>query len=207
MEVITAFIIGLTALVTAMVSFIASLMKAKKELANSIPRKLRKQSSINLEIMTKMEELKEKLHADRVQVYDFHNGGHYANGRSALKMSCTYEVIRAGVKPIQNELQCIPINCLPSFVNTLLKNNDLEVKDLEDIKTKMPSAYDIKMHQGIKSFYDIIINNKYNEPIGFIAIQYTGKIKPSYNINEKNEILKLKFFLEENLEKMIDERR
>ncbi len=207
METFTALVIAVTALVSALAGLFISLVKAKSAIEESIPKKLKKQSTINLEIMKHMEDLKEKLGADRVQVYDFHNGGHYANGRSALKLSCTYEVVRAGVKPFQHELQCIPINCIPTFVNTLLKDNDIEVKDIEDIKTNMPSAYDIKIHQGLKSFYDIVINNKYNEPIGFIAVQYTNHYKKSYNINEKNDILKLKFFLEDNLDKMVDERR
>lgn len=207
MENFTALVISVTALVSALAGLFIAIVKAKSTIEESIPKKLKKQSSINLDIMHHMEELKEKLGADRIQVYDFHNGGHYANGRSALKLSCTYEVVRAGVKPFQHELQCIPINCIPTFVNRLLEDNDLEVKDLEDIKEEMPSAYSIKMHQGLKSFYDIVINNKYNEPIGFIAVQYVNHNKKSYTINEKNDILKLKFFLEDNLEKMVDERR
>ena len=86
METFTALVIAVTALVSALAGLFISLVKAKSAIEESIPKKLKKQSTINVEIMKHMEDLKEKLGADRVQVYDFHNGGHYANGRSALKL-------------------------------------------------------------------------------------------------------------------------
>ena len=67
----------------------------------------------------------------------------------------------------------------------------------------MPSTYQLKKEMKINSFYDIILNNKEGEPIGFLAIQF---VKNNYNISsdkDKREILKLKFFIEEQLEKII----
>lgn len=74
MDLITAFIVSLTALITALASLLVALVKAKKEIENSIPKKIRNQCNIDNEIIKRMEELKEYLNADRVQVYDFHNG-------------------------------------------------------------------------------------------------------------------------------------
>ena len=96
MENITSMIISLTALLTAVAGLFVALNKAKKTIEETIPQKIKKQCNIDYLIINKMEEVKELLNADRVQVYDFHNGGHFANGRSALKVSCSYEVCRAG---------------------------------------------------------------------------------------------------------------
>lgn len=202
MDSISAFIVSLTAIVTALTSLIVSLVKAKKEIENSIPKKIRNQCNIDNEIIKRMEELKEYLNADRVQVYDFHNGGHYANGRSALKTSCTYEVCRTGCRSYQMYLQSIPLSCIPQFIETLLNNEELGINDLEDMKDTMTSTYHLKKDQGVRCFYDIVIHNKNKEPIGFLAIQYLEENKIKFNNDEKNEILKLKFFIEENLEKM-----
>lgn len=98
MENITNMIISLTALLTGIAGLLVALDKAKKSIEETIPQKIKKQCDIDYLIINKMEEAKEFLRADRVQVYDFHNGGHFANGRSALKSSCTYEVCRAGLK-------------------------------------------------------------------------------------------------------------
>ena len=133
----------------------------------------------------------------------FTTGGHYANGRSALKTSCTYEVVRTGIKSCQMYLQAIPLNCIPHFIQTLLNNSEMKINNLEDIKECMPATYSLKKSQDIGSFFDIILNNRNGEPIGFLAFQYTDTNRVNFSENEKNEILRLKFFIEENLEKMI----
>lgn len=130
-------------------------------------------------------------------------GGHYANGRSALKTSCSFEVVRNGVKGHQKELQSIPLTCISRFVETLLNRKELVVNNLEDIKDLMPATYELKKDQEVASFFDIILNNKDGEPIGFLALQYCKINSVNFNREERNEILKLKFFIEENLEKMV----
>lgn len=161
----------------------------------NIPKKIKKQTEVDNLIYKRMETLKEVLNADRIQIYEFHNGIHYANGRSALRTTCTYEVCRYGVEPCQTYLQAVPLSCIPNFIKKLLDDGKMEVKDLEEISKEMPSAYALKKTQNIKSFFDIIIKNNEGEPIGFLAIQFCEN---DYNINE-NEILRFVGFLEEVL--------
>ena len=207
MEGLTSLLISLTALITAIGGLVVGFLKTKKEIENSLPRKIKNQCSIDMEIINRMEGLKEFLNADRVQVYDFHNGGHYANGRSALKTSCTYEVCRTGCRAYQMFLQAIPLSCIPQFIKTLLNKEELKVSTIEDLKNSMNSTYNLKKDQGVRSFYDIIIHNKDKEPIGFLAIQYCTEEKLQYTQEQQNEILKLKFFIEENLEKMLTNKK
>nr|CAI9751095.1 hypothetical protein XLIUZIGB_XLIUZIGB_CDS_0042 [Caudoviricetes sp.] len=203
MQWLTAFLIALTALISAFTGFLLAFTKLKKQVEETIPSKIRRQSGIDAEIIRRMEQVKELLNADRVQIYDFHNGEHYANGRSALKTSCTYEVIRQGIASYQMKLQTIPLSCMPRFIKILLDKNYLEINNIEDLKETMPATYSLKKAQDIKSFCDIILNNKQGEPIGFIAIQYINDYHKAYNNNDKKSLLKLKFFIEENLEMLI----
>lgn len=206
MQIIIDFLNDFSLLILAISAIVVAIIKSykntKKEL-DTLPKKIKKQTSIDVLITARMEEIKELLNADRVQIYDFHNGGHYANGRSALKTSCTYEVVRTGISPKQMYLQSIPLSCVSKFTRKLLDNEFLEIKNLEDIKDDMPSTYQLKKEMKINSFYDIILNNKEGEPIGFLAVQY---VKNEYNIlseKDKQEVLKLKFFVEEQLETMM----
>ena len=100
----------------------------------------------------------------------FITGGHYANGRSALKTSCSYEVVRTGIKGHQKELQAVPLSCIPKFVKTLLDKKELQVNNLEDLKDIMPATYELKKEQRVASFFDIILNNRYGEPIRLFSI-------------------------------------
>lgn len=204
MENTANFIMGLSLIITAIGAVILAIIKVykntKKEI-DTIPMKVKKQAVYDNIIVEKMDSLKELLNADRVQVYDFHNGGHYANGRSALKTSCTYETVRNGINPVQSQLQSIPLPCIAKFISQLLNDESMEIKKLDEIKESMPSTYQLKKSQNIESFYDIVLNNKNNEPIGFLAIQF---VKNKYSVDEKGkqEILRLKFFIEEQLEDM-----
>ena len=73
MESLTTTVISITALIAAVGTLIATIIKAKKEIENTLPRKIQKQCSIDMEITNKMESLKEFVKADRVQIYDLHN--------------------------------------------------------------------------------------------------------------------------------------
>ena len=74
MENITTAILSITALITAIGGLLVAFKKTKKEIEETIPKKIKNQINIDNEIIKRMEELKEYLNADRVQVYDFHNG-------------------------------------------------------------------------------------------------------------------------------------
>ena len=160
MEEITTLLTLWSALLLAIVTFVSRVYDAKEELTNTLPHRIKKQCNIDIEITTRMEEVKELLKADRLQVYDFHNGGHYANGRSALKTSCTYEVVRSGCRGYQTYLQSIPLTCIPQFIKELLNKNKLKINNIEELKEEMPATYSLKRDQEIKSFYDVILNNK-----------------------------------------------
>lgn len=203
MEDIIALITSFSALITAVALLIRDSIKAKREIEEALPIKIKRQSDIDMKIHSRLEEIKEYLNADRVQIYDFHNGGHYANGRSALKTSCSFEVVRNGVKGYQKELQSVPLSCIPQFIQALLQSGKLKVNNLEDIKSTMPSTYQLKKGQNVASFYDIILNDEEGEPVGFLAFQYTKINCVNFTEEEENQILKLKFFIEENLKEMV----
>ena len=204
-ENIETFLLGVASIIASVGILIRAIKSTKMEFEN-IPIKIKKQVSVDTEITEAMDSLKEQLNADRIQIYDFHNGGHYSNGRSALKVSCSYEVCRTGIQPKQSQLQSIPISCISKFTNKILNDEKFEVKNLEEIKEKMPATYQLKRDMGLNSFYDIAIKNSKNEVIGFLAVQF---VKNPYNVkNEKDKeaILKLKFIIEEKFEFLIDKK-
>ena len=73
MENITALLISITAMITALASLIVKIMESKANVKSAIPKKIKGQVTIDSEVTNKMEDLKEYLNADRVQIYDFHN--------------------------------------------------------------------------------------------------------------------------------------
>lgn len=177
-------------------TFKAKLDKEFKGRKVDVSKNIRRQSNMDYEIIKEADHLKELLGADRVQVYEFHNGNHYANGRSALKTTCTYETCRYGIDSCLNALSGVPLSVIPNFLKVLLDKGELLVKDLEDLKDEMPSTYSFKKTMNIRSFYDVVIYNTNKEPVGFVGVQFcSDKIK---DIN-KDAVKKFAWFVENKL--------
>lgn len=197
----------ITTVATAIGTFLAGgyicyrVCKAKIEeflgkLQTSVSSKVPRQSQIDIQILKRMEEVKELLNADRIHVYEFHNGEHYANGRSALKVSCTYEVCRTGVNTIQRESMSLPISCMPRYIAKVLDNSTVNVKDIDDIKEEMPATYNLKVSQGVRAYTNEVIYNKLREPVGFIEIQWFDR---KHFSRDDHELLRLATFIEESI--------
>lgn len=170
--------------------------KFLKNWQSSVSSKVPRQSQIDIKILNRMEEVKEIMDADRVHVYEFHNGEHYANGRSALKVSCTYEVVRAGTQSVQRSCMSVPLSVMPKYIATILDNSIVNVKDIENIRDSMPATYNLKFSQNVKAFTNVVIINRQNEPVGFIEVQWFDKKKFTEN---EHELLRLAAFIEENI--------
>lgn len=180
-------------------TFTSKMEKWRQEDKVVVSKNVEKQSKLDCEIMTEADKLKELLNADRVQIYEFHNGIHYANGRSALRTSCTYEACRFGINGCINMLNGVPLSIIPTFIKTLLDKGELLVKNLEDIKETMPSTYYLKKSMNIQSFYDLIIHNANGEPVGFIAVQFCSEDIKDIN---KDAVKRFAWFVESKLLEM-----
>lgn len=168
----------------------------KKDVAKFIP----KQNKIDMEIITKMDYVKELLNADRIHVYEFHNGEHYTDYRSAYKFSCTYEAVKAGSRSIRELCMHIPIACMPKFINDITVKGKLVCEDVSVLKELMPSTYNFKINMGIVAFYDIAIKNKAGNVVGFVAIQWDDKNRMFV---DEEVIKQLVWFIEERLKEAV----
>ena len=166
-----------------------------------ISKNIPKQNAIDLEIISKMDYTKEILNADRIHLYEFHNGEHYSDWRSAYKFSCSYEVIKAGTQSMRNKCTSLPISVMPKFIHKITTDGLFDCQNIENIKDTMVSTYEFKNSIGIKSFYDVAIHNKVGNVIGFIAIQWDKGTKANINVDE---IKKLVWFIEDAINKSIE---
>lgn len=163
-----------------------------------IGEKIKKQNEEDLNIVSTMEYYKELLNADRILLFEFHNGDHYSNFRNALRMSASYEVYRAGLEESMSRCTGLPIAIMPHLIAEITSNGFFICKNIEDIKNIMPSTYNFKKSIGLKSFYDIAIEDKNGHVIGFVAVQW-DEIMPDIN-NE--DVKKLAWHLEESIQKI-----
>ena len=118
--------------------------KYQKEHKPNISDEVTKQNPIDLDIIEKMDYYKELLKADRILLFEFHNGQHYSNYRSALKMSASYEVYRAGLESSRERCSNLPIAIMPKFIAKITRDGFTWCKDIEEIRYDMGNSYEFK---------------------------------------------------------------
>ena len=73
MEKFITLLNTIASLLIAFAGVYVAYKNSKKTVEEALPTKIKKQCSVDMEITTRMEFVKEFLLADRVQIYDFHN--------------------------------------------------------------------------------------------------------------------------------------
>lgn len=164
-----------------------------------------KQNKEDNHIFATMEYYKELLKADRIMLFEFHNGQHYSNYRSALKLSVSYECYRAGLESQRSICTNLPISIMPQFIHAITTQESVDFKNIEDLKETMPNTYAFKKELGIKAFYDVPIKDITGNVIGFVAVQW-NRIMPedaeNYRKIVDNHVKHLAWSLEDSIQRI-----
>jgi hypothetical protein len=140
--------------------------------------KLTREVKVSGLINHKLEDIKNKFHADRVWVLQFHNGGHYyPTGKSIQKFSMFYENVSNSVDSIKMLFQNIPVSLFSHSVNKILEDNILSIADFKDEKEQTYGLRHTAEETGCKSVYIAGIRDINNKLIGSLGIEYTKRKK------------------------------
>lgn len=145
--------------------------KEKAEKPKNYGKQIKEESKYTVKIQEEIEELRQILNADRVQVLEFHNGTDFST-RKGYKMDCTYETIRYGNETAKSILQNYPTTLLPIFMSKLIESKQYFTPDIEELKQIDMSTYAMKINMHVSSFYDVALEDNGNI-IGILAVQYT----------------------------------
>lgn len=127
-------------------------------------------------VTTKLDTLKEELHADRIYIAQFHNGGHfYPTGKSIAKFSIVYETVSQDTASIQSNFQGIPVNLFSKSMNHLLDEDIIAIADFKDESIATYGLKYIASELGCKSSYLFAIKSIDGKFIGILGLDYTTR--------------------------------
>lgn len=131
----------------------------------------------NVLIEDKVESIKEEFKADRVWIFQFHNGGQfYPSGKSMKKFSMFYETLSDNTSSIQNQFQNIPISLFSKSLNELYNNDIISISDYSDSTIENFGLKYIAEENKNKSGYLFAIKSIEGKFIGVLGISYTQEI-------------------------------
>ena len=123
------------------------------------------------EIITRLDELKNEIKADRISIFSFHNGGEYYSGKSMQKLSCSYEVVQPGVARTQLAMQNIPVSACLATLRHLMENKEFHCYDVDANYPESACKYQL-VENGVKSTYQYAVFDLNKKAIGVIRADY-----------------------------------
>jgi hypothetical protein len=121
-------------------------------------------------IQIQLYHLLQNFGAERVSIYEFHNGGKNLAGVEFKKCSNTYEAVSLETKPIIKELQNLPLSINPLWSKILSTREDIIIPSVDNLNDTFLKTY--LETQSIKAYYSTIMQDYDNTPIGFITLEY-----------------------------------
>lgn len=110
------------------------------------------------------------FNADRVSIYEFHNGGKNLQGIEFKKTSNTYEAVELEIKPIIKEMQNLPISINPLWNKLLATRKSIKIASVSSLEDNFLKSY--LEAQSIKTYYSILLLDYDQSPIGFISLEF-----------------------------------
>jgi len=113
--------------------------------------------------------------ADRVSIYLFHNGEHYINGSSILRISGAYETVAAGIATQRGNTQNVLISTVPEAVAFLVKPRPKDAVAMTHTSELEPGFYRAALEaQGVRAVAKYPLY-KASDIIGFICADFVQK--------------------------------
>ena len=132
------------------------------------------QAYLSDEVNDELYKILEYSTADRVYIFQFHNGVAYYNGKHAQRFTCTYEIVRDGISRLSPEYVNMQVSVFSWIITTTLEGGMcfVDVDEIPDYTTRY--ILEAKGVQSIRML-PIIKNNKI---IGIIGMDYVKNRNP-----------------------------
>ena len=151
-------------------------------------RKLLGDQAKNNQVRIILEKLLTDMGADRVSLFEYHNGGLNMKGTNFQKLSCTNQVVKNGISPTQTYFQNLFQSTFQFIVTELQQTGECFISDIEDIKEEHYHTYKQLCSAAIKSSYCMCLKDN-DVIIGFLQVNYINN-STSFSETEIRELLR-----------------
>ena len=144
--------------------------KSEDQHEKDLPSKFTKYAENANKIQIQLYHMLQVFNAERISIFEFHNGGKNLAGVEFKKCSNTYEAVSLEIKPIIKEMQNLPLSINPLWNKILATREDIFIPSVNVIEDGFLKSY--LESQSIKAYYSTILQDYDNTPIGFITLEY-----------------------------------
>lgn len=186
MEFYNYFMIFMTSITSIVVALIGKDYFRKKEdkrRKDKSKEDLMEQIERDEIVHLSLRDIRRQFHADRIYIWQFHNGGNFYTESSMQKASITYERCSDGLERKSEKYQGVLVSLFAWYMKKVMMNESyfLEMEEIEDIGIRsICSGNGTKSHVATPMFDDK------NHLIGILCMDWVFSSVPSEIITEGN---------------------
>ncbi len=178
-------------LITSLTSIIVALVgagffrrmsdkKQKSKSRESLMQQIKNDEIVHLSIR----EIRRRYNADRVYIWQFHNGGSFYTNAPMQKVSVTYERNSDGLERKAEKNQNHLVSHFTSFIKTVLDNKMFysDVNNMEDLGLRS-----LSLSQGIKSHASVPIFDRDRNLVAILSLDWVFSEIPSEYLRKDME--------------------
>jgi hypothetical protein len=186
MEFYNYFMIFMTSITSIVVALIGKDFFRKKEdkkRKDKSKEDLMEQIERDEIVHLALRDIRRQFHADRIYIWQFHNGGNFYTESSMQKASITYERCSDGLERKSEKYQGVLVSLFAWYMKKVMMNESyfLDMEEIEDIGIRsVCSGNGTKSHVATPMFDDK------NHLIGILCMDWVFSSVPSEIITEGN---------------------
>lgn len=125
---------------------------------------------------TLLSQLLDELDADRIAVFEYHNGGKAVAGFDYSKVSNSLEVVRSGIRRQMVDLQNLPVGFFARLNRHVVENKMVICPQIADLRCVDEGFHQFMTERKTRSVYTVGLFDLNSLPFGFILIEYSREI-------------------------------
>lgn len=138
------------------------------------------------EINSYIDNILNDVGADRMVIYQFHNGDHYYTGHDIQKMSAVFESRSSGTSQERVNNQNLLVSYYNKFLKELIHYGSYFRRDVS--KVNDAALRDHLLSQGVKSFLSFPVYSINHKLVAFVTVEYVKAMKN--NIDSDKDVIK-----------------
>ena len=146
--------------------------KEKEEISNEV---LDQHAKINDKIQRLLYNILSHIDADRIMIYEYHNGGKTISGVNFIKCTCTYDATDLEIPSKKLEHGNMPISTHYLWNKLLLDKETIVCPNVQLEADTYVSQ--ILKSEKVKSYYSFLLLDYDTKPVGFMTVEFLNKIK------------------------------
>lgn len=129
--------------------------------------------------------------ADKVHIYQYHNGGRNAAGIPFAKFSCTQEIVKPGKPPVAHHFQNLPASIAWMWNEAVVEHKIFSFWNREQLKHIDPAMHELFRDYNTEGCITVGLYDIHENALGFLTMLYMEPKEGSLDAEQTKDLVNI----------------